>query len=76
MFAIVLPALVGECDQLLKSTSIVSTIGVLELTGAGKNIITNHMNPLTVYVFLALVYLSMSTVLAFFAQWLERRFSA
>ena len=70
---IIVPALVGECDQLLKSTAVVSAIGVFELTGAGRNIITQEMNPIAIYTILALAYLSMSTLLAQFARWLERR---
>lgn len=70
---IILPALVGECDQLLKSTAIVSAIGVLELTGAGRNIIAQEMNPLTIYTVLALVYLIMSALLAMLSLWLEKR---
>ena len=72
---IVLPALVGECDQLLKSTSIVSAIGVLELTGAGRNIIAQEMNPLTVYTVLALCYLMMSSLLALVALFIEKKWS-
>ncbi len=73
MFKMVLPALVGECDQLLKSTSIVSTIGVLELTGAGKNIVAQEMNPLTMYTVLAVVYLVMSAMLTIFAAKIEQK---
>ena len=76
MLKIILPALVGECDQLLKSTSIVSAIGVLELTGAGKNIIAQEMNPLTIYTLLAVVYLIISALLAVFSVWLEKKMSA
>lgn len=72
---IILPALVGECDQLLKSTAIVSTIGVLELTGAGRNIIAQEMNPLTIYTVLAVIYLLISALLAMVAVWIEKRLS-
>jgi ABC-type amino acid transport system permease subunit len=73
MLKIVLPALIGECDQLLKSTSIVSAIGVLELTGAGRNIIAQEMNPLTIYTVLAIIYLIISALLALFSTWLEAK---
>jgi len=73
---IVLPALVSELDQLLKSTSIVSAIGILELTGAGRNIIAQEMNPLTIYTLLAAIYLMMSALLAIFSVWLEKRLTA
>jgi polar amino acid transport system permease protein len=72
---VILPALVGECDQLLKSTAVLSSIGILELTGAGRNIITQEMNPISIYTLLALLYLSMSALLAWFSRWLERRLS-
>lgn len=74
-FRIIVPALVGECDQLLKSTAVISAIGVLELTGAAKNIITQEMNPIAVYAVLACIYLSMSTLLALCTAWLEKRYS-
>jgi polar amino acid transport system permease protein len=75
MMRIILPTLVTECDQLLKSTSVISTIGVLELTGAGRNIVAQSMNPLTIYTTLALIYLSISTILALISWWLEKRLS-
>lgn len=69
----VLPACTGELDQLLKSTAVISAIGVLELTGAAKNIIAQEMNPLTMYVTIAVMYLAMSSVLNAIAAILERR---
>jgi polar amino acid transport system permease protein len=75
MIRIVLPALFGEFDQLLKSTSIISTIGVLELTGALRTIVGQSINQLTIYAVLALIYLSISTILGLIAWWLEKRLS-
>jgi His/Glu/Gln/Arg/opine family amino acid ABC transporter permease subunit len=59
----ILPAINGELDQLLKSTSIISSIGVLELTRAALNIISIQMQPIPVYLAIAAIYLAMSTVL-------------
>ncbi len=72
----VLPSLSGEFDQLLKSTSVISAIGVLELTGATRNIIAREMNPLTMYLAIAVMYLIMSSVLNLFAATIERRLAA
>lgn len=69
----ILPACGGELDQLLKTTSVISAIGVLELTGAAKNIIAQEMNPLTMYVAIAVMYLTMSSVLNVVSATLERR---
>ena len=72
---IILPALSGELDQLLKSTSIVSSIGVLELTGAAKNIVARELNPLTMYLTIACIYVVISLVLAKITTMLERKLS-
>ena len=72
---VVLPALIGELDQLLKSTSLVSTLGMLELTRAGMNIVSREMNPITIYLSVAVIYLVISLVLNGCGALLERRFS-
>jgi His/Glu/Gln/Arg/opine family amino acid ABC transporter permease subunit len=68
----VLPSLVGECDQLLKSTSIVSTIGVLDVTRAGMNIVARTMDPVPVYCAIVCIYLVMSSGLNILGWYLER----
>ncbi len=69
----ILPTLVGEVDQLLKSTSIISSIGLLELTRAGMNIVSREMNPLTIYLTIALLYLMLSSALNALGAFLERK---
>lgn len=71
MIRIILPALVGECDQILKSTAIISAIGVLELTGAAKNIIAYEMNPLTMYTIISVIYVGISALVTIGVSWLE-----
>ena len=53
----VAPALFGECEQLLKSTSLLATIGITEVTRAGMNIISRELNPVPVYLTIAGIYL-------------------
>lgn len=67
------PALVGECEQLLKSTSLLATIGVTELTRAGMNIISRELDPLPVYLAVAVFYLAFSAVLQGIMVYVERR---
>lgn len=69
----VFPALIAECDQLLKSTSIVSSLGVLELTRVGMNIVAREMSPLTIYLTIAVLYLLISSILNGVAALLERK---
>jgi His/Glu/Gln/Arg/opine family amino acid ABC transporter permease subunit len=69
----VLPALFGELEQLLKSTSLLATIGVTELTRTGMNIISRELNPLSVYLTIAGIYLLFSAVLNLVTIYTERR---
>jgi len=71
----VIPALGGELDQLLKSTSMLSAIGFLELTRVGMNIIAREMAPLTIYLSIAVLYLCMSSLLNIIVKKIERKLS-
>lgn len=64
-FKNVLSALFGELEQLLKSTALLATIGITELTRTGMNIISRELNPIPVYLTIAGIYLLLSAVL----QW-------
>lgn len=72
-FRAVLPALFGELEQLLKSTSLLATIGVTELTRTGMNIISRELNPLPVYLSIACIYLLFSALLNGITIYAERR---
>lgn len=60
---IILPGLIGEAEQLLKSTTLLATIGVTEVTRVGMNIISRELNPLPIYCIIALTYLAFSALL-------------
>jgi His/Glu/Gln/Arg/opine family amino acid ABC transporter permease subunit len=70
---IVLPMLAGESDQLLKSTSIISTIGVIELTRAGMNIVAREMQVVPVYMTVACLYLLIFAVFTIVTKFIEKR---
>lgn len=69
----VLPAFNNELDALLKSTAMVSSIGLLELTRAGMNLVSREMEPVPIYLMVALFYLVMSAFLNLIARILERK---
>ena len=71
---IALPSLNNELESLLKSTAIASSIGMLELTRIGMNIVSREMEPAAVYLAIALFYIALSIVLKKISQQLERRF--
>lgn len=75
VWRIVLPALANECDAILKSTSILSSIGILELTRVASNMVSRHMNPEVMYPCVALFYLLLSSFIAIFSRYIEQRFS-
>lgn len=68
-----LPMINNEVDGLLKTTATVSTIGMLELTRVGMNIVAREMNPVAVYLTIALVYVCMSLCINLIMRGLEQR---
>lgn len=69
-----LPALMGELEQLLKSTSLFATIGVTELTRSGMNIISRELNPIPVYLTIAGIYLLFSALIQYFVIAREKQY--
>lgn len=69
----VLPTLTGEFDALLKSTAILASIGLLELTRAGMNIVSREMDPLPIYLAVAGIYIAISATINIISKKLERR---
>lgn len=69
----ILPALTGECDALLKSTAILASIGLLELTRMGMNIVSREMDPLPIYLAVAVLYIGISAVINIVSKKLEKR---
>lgn len=69
----ILPALTNELDALLKSTAILASIGLLELTRMGMNIISREMDPVTIYLEVAVFYICISGAINLLSKWLERR---
>jgi polar amino acid transport system permease protein len=72
----ILPALNNELEALLKSTAILSSIGMLELTKMGMNIISREMKPLPIYLTVAVFYLLMSLILNYVTKYFERKLLA
>lgn len=75
VFKISIPALLGELEQLLKSTSLLATIGVTELIRVGMNIISRELNPLPVYLTIAALYIVFSALLYIITTLLKKRLS-
>lgn len=69
-----LPSLNNELESLLKSTAIASSIGMLELTRIGMNVVSREMEPVPIYLAIAFFYGCLSVSLSWITKQLERRF--
>jgi len=69
----VLPTLANELESLLKSTAILSTIGLMELTKVGSTIVARFMIPVSTYLLIACIYLLMSVMLKGLVHIVEQR---
>ncbi|MCV2369188.1 ABC transporter permease [Roseateles oligotrophus] len=75
MFRHALPGLSNNWLVLIKSTAIVSVIGLSDLMTRGQQAAGSTRQPLMFYMAVALIYLLFTTASEFLFNWLERRFS-
>lgn len=73
-FRIALPPYGNTLVMMLKDSSLVSTITVLEMTRAGQMIASSTFQNMTVYTMVALLYLLLSLPLVYLTRRLEVRF--
>jgi polar amino acid transport system permease protein len=72
---LVLPALVNEAIMMLKSSSLVSVVGVVELTRMAQDLAASTYRPLELYAAAGLIYLVINVVVALLGRGLEARLS-
>lgn len=70
---IMIPSFINQFIITLKDTSILSIIGILELTQTGKIIIARNLEGFKVWAIIAIIYLVIITVLTLLSNWIERR---
>jgi polar amino acid transport system permease protein len=66
------PALTSEIAVLLKDTSIVSAIGLMEITRLGMNINARVLQPLPIYLLIAFLYLILTCAITFISKKIEK----
>lgn len=71
---IALPPYMTNAITLLKSTSLASTITILEMTGEANRLISTSLDPLEILTDVALIYILMAAVLAILQGVLEKAF--
>lgn len=70
-----LPALTNEVILLTKSSSLVSAIGVAEITLTAQNISSSNYKPLEVFSLAAIVYIVLCGAIALTGRYLENRYA-
>ncbi len=72
----ILPALGNQLVYMLKMSSLVSVIGMQELTRKANELVVSEYRPLEIYTVLVLEYLVLIMVVSAGVRWLERRMQA
>jgi len=75
VFRVILPPVTNEAITMLKNTSLLSVITVVELTLYSQTIIATTFRPFEFYIATAVIYLAMTTILSQAAARLERHYA-
>ncbi|UQS81884.1 ABC transporter permease subunit [Bombilactobacillus folatiphilus] len=70
---IMIPSFINQFIITLKDTSILSVIGILELTQTGKIIIARNLEGFKVWTIIAVIYVVVITLLTWASNWVQRR---
>lgn len=70
---IMIPSFINQFIITLKDTSILSIIGILELTQTGKIIIARNLEGFKVWTIIAVIYVVVITLLTWLSNWVQRR---
>ena len=69
----ILPALGNQLVYMLKMSSLVSVIGMQELTRRANELVVTEYRPLEIYTILVIEYLVLILLVSAGVSWLERR---
>lgn len=72
---IAIPSFMNGFSSIIKETSIVSVLPVIELTKLGNQVYARTYHPFEIYILLGIIYFVLTFSLTFLAKWLERRAS-
>lgn len=69
----IIPSLLGQSILIIKDTSLVSVVGISEITRLGREVVIRTNEPFVVFTLLALTYFVVCFLLELFARQLEGR---
>ena len=67
------PSFINQFIITLKDTSILSVIGILELTQTGKIIIARNLQGFRVWAIIGIIYLLVITILTLISKYIEKK---
>ncbi|MHC6160340.1 amino acid ABC transporter permease, partial [Lactobacillus delbrueckii subsp. lactis] len=70
---IMVPSFINQFIITLKDTSILSVIGILELTQTGKIIIARNLQGFRVWAIIGIIYLLVITILTLISKYIEKK---
>nr|MCH9869422.1 ABC transporter permease subunit [Serratia marcescens] len=73
---LMVPSFINQFIITLNDTSLLSAIGILELTQTGTLIVTRNSQGFRVWAIVAMIYLIVITLLTLFSNWVEKRTKA
>ena len=74
-FRIAVPTFMNGFSSIVKETSLVTVLPIIELTKLGNQVYAKTYHPFEVYISLAIIYFIMTYTVTFLAKWIERRLS-
>jgi polar amino acid transport system permease protein len=74
-FRLTLPSLVNEAILILKASSLISVVGVIELTRMAQNLDSSLYQPIPLYAAAGLLYFIINRIIAYAGGVAERRFT-
>ncbi|MEH7415746.1 amino acid ABC transporter permease [Neobacillus drentensis] len=73
VFVKILPSITNELITLLKNSSLVSVIAVVDLTRVGQQIVSTSYRPAEIYIAVALLYFLMNLAISQGSRYIERK---
>lgn len=75
VFKLTIPGLINETILLVKASSLISAIGIAELTRTAQNLAASNFQPFEFYLTAAVMYFVVNSLISILGLWLEKRAS-
>jgi len=73
VFRLALPALMNELTLMMKSSSLISAVGIAELARTSQNIVSTTFRPIEIYAVTCVIYIAITQILLLTGRVFEHR---